>query len=141
MKWLARDVPRSVFDQDLLYSFGAFMTICEIHRNEAESRVRALAAKDWKGAARIALSTAIDDVEEGGEPSEGDVDLERLARDQIAKLIVAQYQGHGLTRLVDAILRAQGYTTYLSQPGPDKGVDLLAAPGRSALGTRAFAFR
>ena len=39
VKWLKTDVPREVFRQDLLYSFGAFMTVCEISRNDALSRV------------------------------------------------------------------------------------------------------
>ena len=30
--------------------------------------------------------------------------------------------------IVEAILRAKGYTTYRSPEGPDKGVDILAAP-------------
>lgn len=28
--WFACDIPRTAFDQDILYSFGAFMTICRI---------------------------------------------------------------------------------------------------------------
>ena len=34
--WFALDVPRSNFDQDILYSFGAFMTVCQITRNDAD---------------------------------------------------------------------------------------------------------
>ena len=41
-------IPRTVFPQDLLYSFGAFMTICRIQRNDAEARVKAMAARNWK---------------------------------------------------------------------------------------------
>ncbi|MDP2858938.1 MAG: restriction endonuclease, partial [Bacillota bacterium] len=37
-------------------------------------------------------------------------------------------------QLVEAILRAQGYTTYLSPEGPDGGVDILAAPGPLGFG-------
>lgn len=37
-------------------------------------------------------------------------------------------KGHGLVRLVEAILRAQGYVTRRS-PLPDDGVDILAAAG------------
>lgn len=37
---LAKDVLRSAFDQDLLYSFGALLTFCQIKRNDAERRVR-----------------------------------------------------------------------------------------------------
>ena len=38
VKWLNPVVPRSVFSNDLIYSFGAIMTICEIERNNAEAR-------------------------------------------------------------------------------------------------------
>ena len=57
-----------------------------------------------------------------------------MARDQIARTILAKFKGHGLARLVDAILNAQGYTTYRSPEGPDKGIDLLAAPGPMGFG-------
>src|SRR5690625_5006195 len=33
VEWLRRDLPRDSFRQDLLYSFGAFLTVCEISRN------------------------------------------------------------------------------------------------------------
>ncbi len=67
----------------------------------------------------------------GEDPDNPDVptDLARLARDEIAKVIITKFKGHGMERLVDAILRAQGYTTHVSPEGPDKGVDILAATG------------
>jgi len=40
VEWLRVDIPRTAFSQDLLYSLGAFMTICQIQRNNAEDRVR-----------------------------------------------------------------------------------------------------
>ncbi|HJZ53954.1 MAG TPA: restriction endonuclease [Gemmataceae bacterium] len=39
-----------------------------------------------------------------------------------------------MARLVEAVLKAQGYTTYLSPPGADKGIDILAAPGPLGFG-------
>jgi restriction system protein len=42
VKWLKTDLPRSVFRQNLRYSFGAFMTVCEISRNDALHRVEAV---------------------------------------------------------------------------------------------------
>ena len=36
VKWIKTDISRSQFDQDLLYSFGAFMTVCQVERNNAE---------------------------------------------------------------------------------------------------------
>ncbi len=48
VKWLNLEVPRSAVDQDLLDSFGAFMTICQVSRNDAEKRVRSMAGSGWK---------------------------------------------------------------------------------------------
>jgi restriction system protein len=130
VKWIATDIPRSVFDQDLLFSFGAIMTICQIERNDAEKRVRAMAASGWQPAAAVKSTVeATDDAES----NEG-IDLELLARDQIAKHVIRRFKGHGLARLVEAILRAQDYTTFLSPEGPDKGIDILAAPGPLGFG-------
>ncbi len=135
VKWIAKDVPRQQFSQDLLFSFGAFMTICEVRRNDAEARVRAMAANGWLPETRVIQPAP------GGGNGAGDgggggsaVDLELLAQDAIAKLITMKFKGHGLARLVDAILRAQGYTTHLSPPGADKGVDILAAPDALGFG-------
>lgn len=44
VKWL-RTLPRSEFDQDLLYSLGAFSTVCKIKRNDAENRIKAMLGK------------------------------------------------------------------------------------------------
>ncbi len=130
VKWLNKEVPRSAFGQDVLYSFGAFMTVCAITRNDSEKRVRAMPAMAWK--AEPGTSPPVPGVASEGD--EAPVDLELLARDQIAKLIMARFQGHGLARLVDALLQAQGYTTYRSPEGADKGVDILAATGPLGFG-------
>lgn len=129
IKWIARDLPRSIFDQDLLYSFGAIQTIFGVTRNDAEERVRAMAKSGWLNAGKQKADQGL-----VIDPVEDDVDLEDAARDQIAKLIIKKYKGHGLEHVVEAVLQAQGYTTYRSPVGPDKGVDLLAAPGPLGFG-------
>jgi len=128
VKWLNLDVPRSSFDQDLLFSLGAIMTICQVNKENAEARVLALLKAP--GAVGKAKPT---------EPSKPDAaeefpDLERLAQDQIAKFVIRKFKGHDMARLVEAVLKAQGYATYASPPGPDKGVDILAAPGPLGFG-------
>lgn len=123
VEWIVQDVPRTNFDQDLLYSFGAFMTVCQVSRNDAEQRIHKIAKNEWKSAGTLPSVT-----EEGVESGKRLEDLAQAARDQIAKLIIARFQGHGMARLVDAVLRARGYTTYLSPEGLDKGIDILAAP-------------
>ena len=125
VEWIEKDVPRTNFDQDLLYSFGAFMTICQVSRNDAEERVHRMARNGWKSPSPTADIPKRTDNDTND--NVGVEDLAQAARDQIAKLIVARFKGHGMARLVDAVLRATGYTTYLSPEGPDKGIDILAA--------------
>jgi restriction system protein len=134
VKWLNTEVPRTVFRQDILYSFGAFVTACEITRNHAEQRVRAIAKSGWKpeGAPAIIASPKGDG---GVDPEQEIGNLEQLARDQIANLIDRKFKGNRMEELVEAILRAQGYTTYRTPIGPDKGVDILAAAGELGFGT------
>lgn len=117
VKWL-KTIPRSAFDQNILYSLGAFMTVCKIERNDAENRVKSLLQKrefDEEGA-KIEIAEEV-------------IDIEEYAEDQIVKHIGAKFKGHNLARLVNAILKAQGYVTKQSPPGPDGGVDILAAAG------------
>lgn len=118
VKWI-KTIRRSAFDQDILYSLGAFMTVCRIKRHDAENRVlRLLQAAEPPEADET--SKVI---------SEETVDIEESARDQVTKYIGTKFKGHGLARLVEAILHAQGYVTRRSPPGPDGGVDILAAAG------------
>ncbi len=126
VKWLKTDLPRTAFDQDLLYSFGAFMTVCKIERNQAEARVKALVEGKGK-TAPVPKSPG-----DAGIPEPETIeflDVERLAADQIQQSIAQRYKGHKLAELVDAVLRASGYVTQVSIPGPDGGVDILAGSG------------
>ena len=47
LKWLCTDTPRSSLGQDLLRSLGAFKTVCQIRRNDAENRIKAIIDRDW----------------------------------------------------------------------------------------------
>lgn len=94
-------------------------------RNNAEQRINAMRANGWKPETIKAVTkTPPTATDEGAE----DTNLEELAGDQIAQLIAARFKGHGLTRLVEAILKAQGYT-YRSPEGADGGADILAGSG------------
>lgn len=128
--WVGEAVPRANFGKDLLNSFGAFMTICRIQRNNAEGRIQAMRANGWKPETTAAAMAVLP-----ADPESEDTDLEELARDQIAQLIQAKFKGHGLTRLVEAILQAQGYTTYRSPEGADGGADILAGAGPMGFGS------
>ena len=139
--WFELDVPRERFDQDLLYSLGAFLTFCRIQRNNAEARIKEMAGNGWKvpvgSKARLAANAA-DEAEETEIEAETEgaavINLEATAYEQIARLILARFKGHGLAALVKAILESEGYTVFQPPEGPDHGVDLLAAPGAMGFG-------
>ena len=133
VKWLETDVPRTNFDQDILYSLGAFTTICQIKRHDAEARVRAMQGNGWQSVG-IKLKPVTEDEGTTDEEAGGDFDLEQIARDQIARLIFSKYNGHEMEFLVEAILQAQGFTTYHSDKGADGGKDILAAPDTLGFG-------
>jgi restriction system protein len=116
VKWFATDIPRTNFDSDILALLGMPKTICPVERNNAEARVRAMAQTGWRPVAVGQLSAR---GENAAQATEVPSDLDQGARDQIAKLIQAKFTGHGMARLVDAVMRAQGYTTHLSPPGAE----------------------
>jgi len=131
VRWLVIDVPRTAFDQDLLYSFGAFMTVCRMAKNNAEARVKTMEKAGWKSKkGTLPLPTQSKACsQDQTDAIEEHLDVEQSARDQIMKLVQARFKGHGMAELVAAILRAQGFKTHISPPGPDGGIDILAAPG------------
>lgn len=129
VEWLVKDMPRGRFDQDILYSFGAFMTVCQIQRNNAEERIRAV----LEGRKPSAVVSQISEAETEYEAEAAiQVDFEQQAATQIRTFIGQKFAGHRLAALVNAVLEAQGYKTLVSEPGPDGGVDIQA--GRGPLG-------
>ena len=132
VRWIKTELPRDTFRQDLLYSFGAFMTVCEITRNDALGRVQKVleTGKDPGDGAlppsgsKATLAAGIEEI-----GADQPFDLERTARDQIERRIGSVFTGHDFTRLVAAILDAQGYRAHVSPPGADNGVDIVAGNG------------
>jgi restriction system protein len=134
VKWLAQ-VPRSEFDPDMLFSFGAFMTVCRIARNDAEQRIRAILQQEtWPAAAEMRTAPRPTNLRA---PSRSPlpltvVDLMDQAKTMIRDRIAQRFKGHRLAELVAALLETQGFHARLSPPGVDGGVDILA--GRGPLG-------
>ena len=130
VKWL-KEFPRSAFDKDLLFSFGAFMTVCKIERNNAEARIKAMLL--GKGSVLKTIS-GMQSTEKNAAPTDMSTetvvqDLARQSEDLIRERIAQRFKGHGLSDLIAAILESQGYTAKTSPPGPDGGVDILAGCG------------
>ncbi|MBQ3512472.1 MAG: restriction endonuclease [Lachnospiraceae bacterium] len=129
--WFAKDIPRNNFDQDILYSFGAFMTVCKITRNDAENRIKAMEANDWKvpGVSNSVFSEA-DDTQ-----ADSSTNLEEAIQDAIAKHIIQKFKGYKMETLIEEILKAKGFTVYHSKQGADGGKDLLASGGEMGFGS------
>lgn len=130
VEWIRTEVPRHAIDQDLLHSLGSLLTVFEVKRNDAATRLgkflRPGADIESVPSADGEKATIEDDdalVEESA------VDIEQLAADSIETHISRVFQGHRLAELVEAVLRAEGYVTRLSPPGPDGGVDVLVGSG------------
>jgi restriction system protein len=133
--WIRTDIPRTDVAQDLLYSLGAFMTVCRITRNRAEERFQQILNGQKDPAisdARAAPGESTGEEEPSAEAAPTDV--ERLAEDQILRHIETHFKRHQLARLVEAVLLAEGNQTHLSPPGPDGGVDILAGTGALGFG-------
>ncbi|MBA2133974.1 restriction endonuclease [Capillibacterium thermochitinicola] len=119
VEWIT-ELPRGAIAQDILYSLGAFLTVCRIQRNNAEERIISL----LEGRSNSMLTNS-----EESNDAEAIVDLEEYSRDQIRSYISKNFKGHELTRLVAAILQAQGYQVKVSPEGPDGGIDIIAGKG------------
>lgn len=123
VEWIRKDIPRTDFDQDILYSLGAFMTVCRIRRNNAEDRVKQmLKIKISKSSKNQIPLDEEDEIDES-------FNIIEIATDQIRSYINERFKGHNLARLVDAIIQAKGYVTLRANPGPDGGADILAGSG------------
>lgn len=121
VEWIRKDVPRSAFDPEILFSLGGLLTVFQIQREHAEERILAAASGQ-----QPSIIPPIPSV-----PSETQLppDLEEFAHDQIRAHIARNFRTHDLARLVDELLKAQGYQTQMSAPGPDGGVDIVAGRG------------
>jgi restriction system protein len=132
VKWMAQ-VPRSEFDPDMLFSFGAFMTVCRITRNDAEQRVRTILDQEtWPAAAEMRLPPRAASnlrVSSSSPVPLTVVELMERSNALIRERIAQRFKGHRLAELVAALLEVHGYRARLSPPGIDGGVDILAGGG------------
>lgn len=141
VEWFGQEIPRASFGQDLLYSFGAFMTICRIQRNNALERLQAMYKNGWQAEKlndqiHASQNSACLDGNDVSNDAESEPDLADMAKQQVIRLIESRFKGHELTRLVKAILEAQGYTTWQSPEGADGGADILAGNGAMGFGNQ-----
>ena len=84
VQWLKSDLPRTAFEQDLLHSLGAAMTVCRISRNDAERRIAAvLEGKSDPGSVPLVAKAQGRAMVPTDSQPEAAPDLAQLAHDQI----------------------------------------------------------
>jgi restriction system protein len=131
--WRPENVPRSTVKQDLLYSLGAFMTVCEIQRNSAESRLTQVFEGQTDPGLVLADAAPAQGPNAVALPDAAPRDLEVEGRDRIANYLYNHFQGQKMVRVVTGILQAQGFWVKAGpEAGADSGVDAIA--GRGSLG-------
>ena len=150
MDWKRTDVPRTAVGQDLLYSLGSARTVCSIQRNDGAWRLQQLLLTGGDPGARVGPSgeatgsavhaadiadDTVDNDEDATDSPESGFDLERLGMDQIQAFVAEEFAGHELSRLVAEVLKAEGFFTAESPPGPDGGIDVFAGRGPLGLGS------
>lgn len=123
VEWINQEVPRASLDQDLKSSLTPISTVFQPRSTDAERRLRAIA---------IGEAGPIDQAELSDESLEGfesQQDLAEVGNNQVRDRIEQKFHGHEFTRLVAAVLKAQGYGVEVAPPGPDGGVDIVAGSG------------
>ena len=97
VKWLRQDMPGEAFRQDLLFSFGAFMTVCEVRRNDAlrrlEATVKTGVDPGFETGVALQKRPAAEPEIDVDDATDAELDLAQLARDQLERKIAELVHG------------------------------------------------
>ncbi len=135
--WKRTDVPRTAIRQDLLLILGSAQTIFRPVNNDAIWRLTQVMETGQDPGRRNVNPPPPPDPDPVADPEVDSTtgvagDLEDYAFTRIQTLIQENFSGHGIARLVEAVLVAEGFLCERKGPGADGGVDILA--GRGPLG-------
>lgn len=129
VNWVAPEIARTNFSQDLLNSIDGRATVFRIHAVDAQSRVERIVNEQLTGTATEDGNSA-----EHGEGDEFKIDLEEQITDRIIERVRQKFPRTNLEYLVASILRASGYHALQTRTGPDGGIDVLAGQGDMGFG-------
>jgi restriction system protein len=125
VEWLKAGLPRDQFTQGCLYEFGSAMSVFAIttHAVEVLTAIGSQAPQAEHSEASSAVGPAVPPSED--EPSIGRIS--ELTQDYVLKTFQTELKGHGFAQFCGWLLEAVGYTTQVSPPGTDQGVDIIAS--------------
>lgn len=127
VRWLREAMPREAFSSGCLYEVGSALSVFTIKEHKQELLD---ALVDQGGKASAIPAGADEPVGAGAEPiSEDEPDIERIVEltgDYILKEFSTAMKGHQFAEFCGWLLEALGYSTRVSPPGPDRGIDIVA---------------
>lgn len=112
VEWLG-DISRDKLKVETKNTLGAISTLFNINNDAKKDILNVYEGKD-----------------DGDEPSGGSILIEEIEdkSKEFIKDLVNSLDGYQMQDLVAALLRAMGYKTIVSTPGPDRGRDIIASP-------------
>jgi len=109
-----KEVPRSAFAQTFYFPSASFMTVCRVHRNDAEARVTAVLKRQRDPACRKPIATVAMQRRRGArrklshaDEATAPVDLVEAAADAIRMKIATAFKGHKLSTLIERFSKTQ----------------------------------
>lgn len=123
-EWLRSGLSRDAFTQGCLYEFGSALSVFTIttHVDEVMAAIGAEAAPVAAGedAPATLLAPPAEDEPDAGRITE-------LTQDFVLKTFKTELKGHSFAEFCGWLLQALGYSTQVSPPGADQGIDIVAS--------------
>lgn len=117
VEWEEKEVPRDSLKPSTKNSLGSTLTLFEVPPNATNDVLAALTGKPVPAMDHEIEEPIVDPL----------ADIESQALERI-KDRVNELEWDEMQHLVAGILRAMGYKTQVSPPGPDRGKDIVASP-------------
>lgn len=125
VEWLHNGIPRDVFSQACLYELGSALSVFQVSTHASEvlsapgrAPIADTSAPDVAGAVVAAPA-------EKDEPTAEQI--EELTADFILRTLKTDLQGQLFAEFCGRLMQALGYSTRVSPPGADQGVDIVAS--------------
>ena len=113
--WL-KSAPRTTLSQGALYEIGSALSLFQV-KNYADEYRQLLEGTS------VAPVVPVEEDETVGLVAE---EIEETTRDFILKTLLQDLKGHPFAQFVGHLLNTMGYNTRVSDPGPDRGIDIIA---------------
>lgn len=133
VQWLATEIDRDRLSKRAKNSLGSTLTVFVVPEVAARELLDAIEGKNAASTGDELVQVAVEEEDEeaaklGLSPSRDPLEgIESIALERI-KDAVAGLDWEDMQELVAGILRAMGYKTQVSPPGPDRGKDIVASP-------------